>query len=397
MNCSKQYLSRWYLPVLLFLAVSASFFYGWIYDSSKPRGGMGAFDQTTYTKTAEIIASFQFPQKSHYRDGFRFRLPNILHYQVGYPLLGALGYYVLPADPFLPISYLLLLGSFFFLFFAGRNIFSTPFMLLFLVLVFLWDLNTKTFYHPSELFNMPWNNQVTFFIFCYYFWLFCCFEEKGISNRLWIITALVSGYSVATREENIFFVIPLAISLLIANKCNYRVWLIFFGFFIIGYLPQLIVKYQVLGNVNASGRMHRGKHLSYVALLSDYLSLDRLWVNSIDVLFNSSVRKLEDVRRLSILQSSPWLWLTPPAVFYFFIKQKRNNLLRIFILVSLSLFLFYLAGPNMSAQKLKYHCIRYVIPSFIAFNFVIVYMIQSVFAVCYPSVKKGMPRSVEKT
>jgi len=40
-----------------------------------------------------------------------------------------------------------------------------------IILLFIWDLKGSTFNYPSELFIIPWNNQVPFFTFSYLFWL----------------------------------------------------------------------------------------------------------------------------------------------------------------------------------------------------------------------------------
>jgi hypothetical protein len=359
---SKKKLPRYLFLAVLFLCISASFFYGWVLDNSKLRGGKGWADQTAYTKSA-----IQFG---------RGELPRKLHFQVGYSLLGALGYYIYPDDPFMPISYILLLCSFFFLFYGAKRRFNIPLSLLFLLMIFIWDLDTITLNYPSELFNTPWNNQVIFFIFCFYFWLYEYWDGKEIPIWLFIITALLSGYAIATREETVFFVIPLAISFLIGKKYSYRFYILFFCILIIGYSPQLIVKYKVLGDILNTGRMDDSKGMSYISKLIDYFSLEHLTYNSIDVLFNSSIREVNHGGRLSILQSNPWFWLTPVGIFYFLKKKNEKSTMKVFVLISLVLLVFYLAGGNMGAYKLRFFCIRYVIPSYIAFNFVIICLLQ---------------------
>ena len=370
----KKYFFKYFVPIILFFIISTSFFYGWILDSTKPQGGKGWADQTLYTRTAITFAHYELPKK--------------IHYQVGYPLLGALGYYISPDDPFMPISYILLVSSFFLLYFGANNKFKTPFLLLFLLMVFYWDLHARSLHYPSELFFIPWNNQVVFFIFCYYFWLFNYCEDKRIPIWFIIITAFLSGYSIATREEIIFFILPLAISFLVVKKCNYKIFILFFGFFFIGYLPQLFIKYKVLGDILSTGREDETKGVGYISKLVTYFSLKDLLFNSIDIVFDSSIRKLENIRRSSILQSNPWLWLTPFGIFYTFYKKDEKNMIRVYTIISLCLFLFYLAGENMSAHKLKYHCIRYITPSYIAFNFVIVSLFQFLYEKYWEKISK---------
>ena len=360
----RKYSSKYIIPIILFCVISASFFYGWFFDNSHS-GGKRWADQTAYRKTAVLFAHFKLPKR--------------LQYQVGYPLLGALGYYVTPHSPFLPVSYILLVSSFFLLYYGAKGKFNGFFLLLFLLMVFFWNLETIKLNYPSEIFHIPWNNQMIFFIFCYYFWLFNFWEDKEIPIGLFIITALLSGYTIATREETILFIFPLAITFLIVKKCSYRIYLLFFCVLAIGYFPQIVVKYKVLGNILDTGRddYHDGE--SYIVKLANYFFLDRLAVNTIEVLFNTEMSKAENTGRLSILQSSPWLWLTPFGVFYFFLKKDEKPMMKVFILTSIAFLLFYLGGINMSAHKLKYHCIRYVVPSYIAFNFAVAYLLQGLY------------------
>ena len=229
--------------------------------------------------------------------------------------------------------------------------------------------------------------KLIFFIFCYYFWLFSYWEDKRTPIGLFIITALLSGYAIATREETILFIVPLAISFLIAKKCKFGIYILFFSILAIGYFPQLIIKYKVLGNILDTGRDGYKDGIGYISNLAKYFSIERLSVNTIEVLFNTELSKAENTGRLSILQSSPWLWLTPLGVFYFFMKKDEKPLMKVFILVSIASLLFYLGGGNMSAHKLKYHCIRYVIPSYIAFNFAVVYLLQGLYKKCRDAFK----------
>jgi len=357
----RTYSAKYIIPITLFCIISASFFYGWFFDDSH-NGGKRWADQSEYRRTAVRFA--------------HFKLPRGMHFQVGYPLLGAVGYHITPRSPFMPISYILLLASIFLLYFGAKQKLNGLFSLLFLLMVFFWNLETVNLNYPSEIFHMPWNNQVIFFIFCYYFWLFSYWEDKRTPIGLFIITALLSGYAIATREETILFIVPLAISFLMAKKCKFRIYILFFSVLAIGYLPQLIIKYKALGDILDTGRDGYKDGFGYISYLTKYFSIERLSNNTIEVLFNSELGKAGNSGRLSILQSSPWLWLTPLGAFYFYMNKDEKPLMKIFILVSIALLLFYFGGVNMSAGKLKYHCIRYVIPSFIAFDFAIAYLLQ---------------------
>jgi hypothetical protein len=62
-----------------------------------------------------------------------------------------------------------------------------------------------------------------------------------------IVTALLSGYSIATREEIIFFIVPLAISFLIVKKYHCIRYItpsyIAFNFVIVSLFQFLYEKY----------------------------------------------------------------------------------------------------------------------------------------------------------
>jgi hypothetical protein len=51
---------------------------------------------------------------------------------------------------------------------------------------------------------------------------------------------------------------------------------------------------------------------------------------------------------------------------------------------------FYLSGPNMSAMKLKYNCLRYIAPGFIALNLATIIFFKEVFEY----LKKYIPKTL---
>ncbi len=75
----RKYFAKYIIPLILFFLISASFSYGWFFDNSH-NGGKRWADQSEYRRAAVKIAHFKLPKR--------------LHYQVGYPLLGAVGYYI---------------------------------------------------------------------------------------------------------------------------------------------------------------------------------------------------------------------------------------------------------------------------------------------------------------
>lgn len=343
------------------------FFYHWYFDKSHPIAGMGWCDQTIYFKVAQKLAKKE-------------SIPaNIFSYQIGYPLLGALFYFLFPQNPFMPVSLLLLLASLAFLYFGAKSAFSSPiFIILFLFLLFWGDGAARTLNYPIEIFAVSWNNQVLFFCFSFFFWLF--WSRKKINLKLLFLTGLITGLTISSREESVLFILPL---LAIASK-QYRIkgknllFLILIS--LLFYLPQPIMKTKIAGSIFSTGRLS-DQNISYIRKLLTYTNKERLANNLIDVVYNSSARNLDfgKIGVKAILQTNPWLWLSLPGLALFFFKNKKSTIAKkFFILSSFFLLYFYLAGENMNIYKLKYCCIRYITPAFISLNFGVVFLISNI-------------------
>lgn len=367
-----------YLPlVVLLLIISASFFYGWYFDGSKPQGGIGWADQTIYTNTAQGFYRGDLPSSFE------------LTYAIGYPVLGAIGALVIYSDPFMVVSLILLLASVIFCFLAVRKLFGVVWASFFTVILFMWDLEAKTFNFASELFTVPWNNQVLFFALSFFFWLLATQINVKSSLKLTAVASIVAGYSITTREEAILFVIPLLFCFLILNRRGLKHWVLAFSVIAICLTPQLITKWVVLGSPFSSGRGN-----SYGDVKSEYLQPSLLYRNTWEVIIDS--RKYVDKplhpviaaqcvtpgacstepNRQSLLQEAPWLWLAPFGLALFIFKKKYPLAVKLYIIVSVGLMVFYLSGGNMAAIKLKFHTLRYISPAFIALNFGVVVMLN---------------------
>jgi hypothetical protein len=348
--------------IFLFSFLVGSFIYGWYLDPSTAGAEEGWADQSLYTNAAASLAQGDLPK------------PGALHYQMLYPLMGAVGFLVLPSDPFMPVSLSLLLGSAAFIFLAARRLLGWGGALTLVALVFAWDLHGRTFNFPSELFVIPWNNQVVFFSLAYFFWLLATKTAKSVNSVspwIYLSSGLVTGVTIGSREEAALFLIQLLAYFLIKSQAGLRMWALTLGAVFAGYLPHLIIKTLVLGDV-----MNTGRQRSYVEALSSYVSWDRLSNNVLDVVVNSSARGVE-ADRLALLQAAPWLWLSPLGLAFYIADRNQNKSVKAFLIVSVALFFFYLAGENMSLEKLKFHCIRYLSPALICLNFAVVYLLVS--------------------
>lgn len=349
--------------ITLGLLLAASFIHGWYYDYSKPQSGEGWADQTTYYQVTEKLATDTSLR------------PSDFHYQMGYSLLGAIFYPIIPADPFMPVSLLLLLVSLVFLYRGAKHHFSEGFLILFLALVFFRVGSVRELYYAQEIFLVPWNNQVLFFCFAYYFWVYSKRAVEGrIDVKVIYFSAFISGYTVATREESLLFATPL-LALLLLDARSIRVALLAALFFVLAYMPNLIIKFMVVGSVFENVRP-TDAGMGYMEKLSNYFSLSGFLRNIIEVVIDSSHSEIANVNRLALLQANPLFWLAPLGFLLYCYHHTYKNFFIYFLLISGLLLIFYLAGENMSAEKLKFHCLRYISPAFIALSFLAIYTIS---------------------
>jgi hypothetical protein len=367
-------------PMFLILtALSVSFLYGWFHDPSILSARSKWADQVLYTDTANRLAEGMLPT------------PDQLHFTVGYPLLGVVGGFIVKSDPFLFISWGLLLGSAIFSFLAVRRLFGTTWAALFSILLFYWDGEARTFHAASELFAIPWNNQVLFFTMAFFFWLFVTKLKRRPSIKLVTVVGAVAGLSFLTREESVLFVIPMVAAFLFLAKATWRIWLLGFAVIGLSFLPQLIIKQQVAGSPLASTHDD-----SYKETLTDkYFRLDKLYSNTREVIVDSDHYSSTATNRDALLQAAPWLWLAPIGFLLLFLGKYPLGA-KIFVVVSLGLVLFYLAGSNMSAQKLSFHCLRYISPGFLALNFGVIIVLRSIWMSLYNN-PQDMRNKIKKT
>jgi hypothetical protein len=353
---------RTFLGIFTLILV-ISFLHGWYFDSSKPQSGIGWADQSVYHKVTEKLATGTPLGKGDF------------HYQMGYSLLGSLFYHVIPSDPFMLVSFLLLMTSMILIFYGARNHFNTFFVFLFLALTFFRSGDVRLLAYAQEIFLIPWNNQVVFLCFSFFFWAFSIKDrDKELSNKLLYIASIIGGFCVSTREETLLFVAPL-LFFLFFRAVGIKCLLISMLLFLLAYTPNMIIKVIVFESFFENVRP-TDNGAGYIEKLTTYLSFSRLQDNLINVVFNSSYMDLPNINRKALLQASPWFWLSPLGLMFF--VKKHKTFFIFFLIVSIMLFFFYLAGENVSAQKLKFHCLRYLSPSFIALSFLSVYAMSTI-------------------
>lgn len=360
---TKHRLTSWLPLFLVLIAVSGSFLYGWYGDGSKPQSGTGWADQGVYKGTTARLKDLQLPTTAQ------------THYAVGYSLTGIVGSWLNPSDPFMVVSLTLLLASATLCFLAVKHLFGTGWAVAFVLLLFAWDGVARTFNFSSELFAVPWNNQVLFMAYAFFFWLLTTKLDNSTepSPRLLLLVGLIAGLAIATREESVIFMIAFTAAFLYLAKVGWRKWILTFGIMLLCYVPQLVVKQVVLGSV-ARASNSRG----YTQQLNRYLSPARVYKNTVETIIYSGDAKVTHNRK-ALLQAAPWLWVSLVGLPLIIFSRSQSVGLKIFILGSLMLAAFYLSGANMSAHKLQYHCLRYISPSFIALNFAALFATREAF------------------
>jgi len=276
----------------------------------------------------------------------------------------------MPSDPFMPIALALFIASVVFCFLAARKLLGVIWAMVFMAALLVWDGSAITFNFASELFAIPWNNQVLFFTFAFYFWLFITQIKKKPSWKILIALAFISGYCFLTRQEAILFIIPTVLAFLLVTKTSWKKSLVVFSLILFCFTLQLFVNFLVNHTVFSSGREE-----SYSKISRGYLQPSLLKRNIKEVIIGSSFYQNPDTAkppiaadRQSLLQAAPWLWLAPIGVMLIFILKRYPLGLKIFTIISILLMLFYLSGVNMSGQKLRYHTLRYISSGFIVLN-----------------------------
>ncbi len=346
--------------LLLVLAVSSmSFWVGVFFDDSVVTNGAGWADQELYTNTVTSLREGMLPSRAQ------------LHFPVGFSLLGLLGGLLLPTHPFLLVSYLLLSATVVFAFKAASNLLGRGWAVMFLGFLLVWDGVARTLHTLTEVFLVPWNNQVGIFIFAYFFWLF---SRKNHSSSLTmvILSSFIAGFGVTTREEYILFTPILLLGYLLITKASLKKFLVAGAVFFFALMPQLISKLNAFGSLTTSGHDD-----SYSVTVGEkYFQPDNLVRNTNEVLIDSNEDERPEVRRKALFQASPWLWLALPGILLILFGRRYPFSIKFYSLVSIGLLGFYLAGSNVSAQKLAFHCIRYFSPVLILFNFATVVFLK---------------------
>jgi hypothetical protein len=190
--------------------------------------------------------------------------------------------------------------------------------------------------------------------------------------KIVVAIGVVGGLLVTTREESVLFVVPLAVVYLLYRHVALRDWIWCAVAAALAALPALIVKTAVLGSPFASGRT-----AGYTGTADHYFSMSRLIRNLSETIISANNAAV-DPHRTALFQASPWLWLAPVGLVIIFASRRFTPLMKWWTGISLFLIAFYLSGNNVSAAKLKFHCLRYMSPGYIALNLAVVVVLFEV-------------------
>lgn len=345
--------------LLLLLLATVIFAVGWFFDDSRPQAGQGWADQMLYTASSQRMQQGDLPTAAQ------------LHYTIGYPLLGLLGFMFQSPDRFVVTSYLLYIGSIAFCYYAAKRVLDVPWAAGFVLLLMAWDGVGRTTHYMTDVFITPWNNQVLFFAFAFFFWLLVSKVDKKPSNVLVSLAGGVAGLTFLCREESVLFIAPLLAVFLYLSKAQWRQWLMAFGIMGLCFLPQLAVKQHVIGDVAESGHDN-----GYSETLGKYLVPEQFYRNTLETIVDSHFFNEPQATRKALFQEAPWLWLGPIGIVLIVTQRKYPKGLKWFALISCGLVIFYLSGSNMSAQKLQFHCLRYISAGLIIMNLGVIVVVK---------------------
>jgi hypothetical protein len=265
------------------------------------------------------------------------------------------------------------MGSAVFLYRGARVLLNSIWLAaLFLIILFAWDLQAGTLNSVSEVFAVPWNNQVQFFAMAFFFWLYTARVDKPMDRRILISIGAIAGFTTMTREESVLFTVPLAAFYLWFHRATLRDWTTAAISAIVAGLPGLLIKVLVLGNPFSSGRSG-----GYGRQTQLYFSPQQFVENLLGTVVHSDFAP-RDYGRISLFEAQPWLWLAPLGIAIVFASRRFHTLTKVYTGLTTLMLVFYLSGANVTAAKLRYGSLRYLSPGFIVLALGVVVVIQQI-------------------
>ena len=122
-----------------------------------------------------------------------------------------------------------------------------------------------------------------------------------------------------------------------------------------------------------------GGAVTYGSFSKRYLRPSKFVENVEETIIDSNRFTHLDAQRRALLEAAPWLLLSPIGMGFIIFSKRYPLGLKLFLGVSLVIAAFYLSGENMSAAKLKYHCLRYISSTFIILNFSVIVAAKEIY------------------
>lgn len=310
-----------------------------------PLGWWGWWDQGQYIKSARALANFDFKGDSHW-------------YPIGYPLMGALFYKLVPVHPFLIPNILYYVGIVW-LFSLISNKFLTKCEST--ILAFFAFFVDKI---VVESLVIPWTTIPThFFIYAIIYLL--VFHEESIKR--YALAAVFTGIIFLCRNGDMLFIAPLFLFSMLATREIKKIFTYgFVSFFV--FLPFLL--FTLISNKYIFGVYWETPY--YEAASINGFSLYNIFYKAYSVFIEAGT--LYSLSTPMLLKRYTWMLLIIPGTFY---AYKKYGLKIVGVILSIiATYIFYLTYNDFDSQNIfKYkivHYLRWTLPLLLLFAYLTV-------------------------
>lgn len=290
-------------------------------SSKYPLGWWGWWDQSLYLRSAHALSMLDFRAESHW-------------YPLGYPVLGAIFYKILPVHPFLLPDLLFFLGIVRLLYSIYIRFLTRWESVILVALTLFVDEITM------ETMVVPWNTIPTHF-FIYLTTSLLVFREQSTSN--FVKAALVAGAIFLCRQGDVLFVAPVFAFAAIETRDLIKI-LAYFSVSFLVFLPFLVI--TLVSNKYIFGVYLKTPY--YMAATGNGFSFYNLPYKAYSLLVEA--KTLYSLSTPMLLKLYPWLLLVLPGAIY---AYRKYGLKVVGVLVSIFIsYLYYFSYNDLDSQNL---------------------------------------------
>lgn len=285
------------------------------------RGWWGWFDQGEYLKSAEAFSRMDLTPAKHL-------------YPIGYPLLGALFYRLLPMHPFLiPNVFLFLLLLYFLYRIYSRFLDEIESLIV---------VGCMVVFNPIIIENLiiPWTliPSAVLIVTSIYLLVF-----RDLDGRSFLWSGLLTGASYFFRPGDWLFIGPIALAGLFITK-DWKKRLYYSGLFILTFSLMLMLSAVI--NYRIYGAFIKTPYNVLSAAIG--FSIPNVILKAFSIGINAET--IYGIKDRMLLDRFPWLLLVIPGIIY---AYKKNGIRILGLLGSILLtYVFYLAYNDFDAQVL---------------------------------------------